>query len=381
MPTPAMTEAVMREAWQAFEEHGTITKAAKELGLHRNTYQNRLEKARQAGLHLSHGAREAMNAAGLSGAEIKGGWKHVYDDDGKKIGTNRWSAPEVTPEDIIDKFRGAFEGIKPAKRVTPPKQVMEELATVYPLMDVHLGMLAWGKETGAGDYDLNIACADMQYAFEKVTAITPDSKEAILIIGGDFFHADDENNQTPQSKHNLDVDGRHFKVLDTGIQLIATVIKSLLKKHETLTIKVLRGNHDLHAHMVLTFALFERYRDEPRISVDKDAMDLFMFHWGKCLISAHHGDRAKPDRLTLYLSDVCPFWSETRHRFMFTGHVHHDASKDLGPLKWESLRAFCPPDSYAAGMKYASRRALQALTFHKADGLILRAIDPIERAP
>jgi hypothetical protein len=83
--------------------------------------------------------------------------------------------------------------------------------------------------------------------------------------------------------------------------------------------------------------------------------------------------------MTLYLSDVCPFWSDTRHRFCFTGHVHHDHSKDIGPLKWESLRAFTAPDAYASGMGYASRRALQAITFHKRDGVVLRAIDPIER--
>ena len=37
------------------------------------------------------------------------------------------------------------------------------------------------------------------------------------------------------------------------------------------------------------------------------------------------------------------------------------------------------PDAYAAGMGYAARRALQALTFDKIDGLVLRAIDPVER--
>jgi hypothetical protein len=28
---------------------------------------------------------------------------------------------------------------------------------------------------------------------------------------------------------------------------------------------------------------------------------------------------------------------------------------------------------------FSSRRALQAITFHKRDGVVLRAIDPIER--
>ena len=167
--------------------------------------------------------------------------------------------------------------------------------------------------------------------------------------------------------------------MDTGVDLIAETAERLLEKHEDLTIRVLRGNHDEDSHRVLTFALAERYRLEPRVTVEKTPHDLFMKQWGRCLVSAHHGDTAPPERLTLYLSDVCPFWSDTRHRVMFTGHIHKDVAKDVGPLRWESLRAFCPPDAYASGMKYVSRRALQALTFHKVDGLVLRAIDPIER--
>jgi hypothetical protein len=131
--------------------------------------------------------------------------------------------------------------------------------------------------------------------------------------------------------------------------------------------------------MVLTFALGERYREDHRVTVDKSPRDLFMLQWGRCAIFAHHGDLGKPQQMALYLSDICPFWSATRHRHYLTGHTHHDHAKDLGPLRWESLRAFCPPDAYASSMGYGGRRALQSLTFHKQDGLVLRALDPIER--
>ena len=282
------------------------------------------------------------------------------------------------PDDTLQRIRVAFEGMQPAKVARPPKQIMDDLCTVYPLMDVHYGMHAWGKETGT-DYDLKLANGDMRKAFAKVSALTPPSAESVLIIGGDFFHADDTKAETPAHKHNLDVDGRHFKVLDDGVEIISEVIDTLLYKHSKLTVRVMRGNHDEHSHLVLTFALGQRYRSEPRVDIEKNPRDLFMKQWGKVLISAHHGDRAPPERLTLYLSDVCPYWSETRHRYCFTGHVHKDQAKDVGPLRWESLRAFCPADAYAAGMGYAARRALQSITFHNVDGLVQRNMDPIER--
>lgn len=354
---------------------GTATGLARELGMRANTLQ---KLARQAG-YMDPAIAAGMNAVGT---EIvpSGMWiKTKPDEDG--IARSIYLRPQETPDDVLERIREAFEGMKPAKPVAAPKSVNEDLCTVWPLMDLHLGMQAWSKETGNDDYDLDLACQDIRHAFGKVLAITPPSEEGVLILGGDTLHADDDRAETPQSKHKLDVDGRQFKVIDTAISVLVEVIDLLLRKHKHVTIRVIRGNHDMHSHMVLTFALGERYRDEPRVTVEKDPRDLFMKQWGKSAIFAHHGDRGKPDRMALYISDICPFWSETKHRHYFVGHVHHDHAKDIGPLRYESLRAFCPPDSYAAGMGYGARRALQAVTFHKQDGIVLRALDPIERLP
>ncbi|SFI81097.1 hypothetical protein [Aerobium aerolatum] len=371
----------MLEALRAVEEHGNVNAAARAMGVPFETLRNRYKKAQQAGLHLSGGARNAMQASNLNGAEIAGGYRHVYDDEGKKVETVRWNAPkeQIALESTLERLQNAFSDIPRAEPITPPASVLGDLCTVWPVMDLHLGMRAWGDETGSQDYDLSLACEDLRYAFAKVLALTPASKEAVLVLGGDTLHADDDRAETPQSKHKLDVDGRQFKVIDTAIAILSEIIETLLAKHEKLTVRVLRGNHDTNAHMVLTFALAERYQDEPRIVVEKSPRDLFMKQWGRSAIFAHHGDKGKPTQMALYISDVCTFWSETRHRYYLTGHVHHDNAKDIGPLRYESLRAFCPPDSYAAGMGYGARRALQALTFHNHDGLVLRAIDPIER--
>ena len=371
----------MRETLDLVEQHGNVTYAARAVGIPRQTMQNRYVRAKEAGLHLSGGARNAMQASHLNGLEIAGGYRHVYDEEGRKTETVRWSVPkqEIQLETMMERLQEAFRDIPAAKPVIAPASVMDDLCTVFPLMDMHLGMHAWGRETGDQDYDLSLACQDLRYAFAKVLAITPASKEAVLILGGDTLHADDDRAETPQSKNKLDVDGRQFKVIDTAIAILSETIERLLSRHEKVTVRVLRGNHDTHSHMVLTFALSERYRDEPRIVIDKDPRDLFMKQWGRSAIFAHHGDKGKPDRMALYISDVCPFWSETRHRHYFVGHVHHDNAKDIGPLRYESLRAFCPPDSYAAGMGYGPRRALQSITFHNVDGIKVRALDPIER--
>lgn len=382
MPTPRTSDEALLETLEAFERNDrSYTLTGREIGINESSVRRRIQDAKLRGLHLSEGGREAMQGARLNGMEIGGGYRHVYDDDGKKLETVRWSAPkdEITPETLAESVRSALEGVKPAKAIVAPKAVMDDLCTVFPVMDLHLGMRAWAMETGGQDYDLNLACQDLRHSFAKVMALTPASKEAVLILGGDTLHADDDKAETPQSKHKLDVDGRQYKVIETAIVILSEIIELLAAKHSSVKIRVLRGNHDMNSHLVLTFALAERYRNEPRIVVDRDPRDLFMHQWGRSAIFAHHGDRGKPDRMALYISDICPFWSETRHRHYLVGHVHHDHAKDIGPLRYESLRAFCPPDAYAAGMGYGPRRALQALTFHNNDGLVLRALDPIER--
>ena len=371
--TPEDKERRVEAIGRHLADGGSVASAAAELGIPQNTLRqwwrdNKIDPAVQSG----------MTALGMDTAP-SGGWikSHTPDENGL---TYSFMLPRADPvDDFAERIRAALEGLTPAAPVIAPDQVMADLCAVYPLMDAHVGMQAWGRETGGQDYDLAHAAQDMRQAFAKVLALTPAAEKAVLLIGGDYFHSDDTRAETPASKHKLDMDGRFHKVLDVGIAIIAETVERLLGKHASVTIRVLRGNHDPHSHLVLTFALGERYRLEPRVEVDKSPRDLFMLQWGKCAIFAHHGDKGKPQQMALYLSDVCPFWSDTRHRHYLVGHVHHDHAKDLGPLRYESLRAFCPPDAYAASMGYGGRRALQSMTFDRRDGLVLRALDPIER--
>jgi hypothetical protein len=282
----------------------------------------------------------------------------------------------VDAANVLELVKDAFTDI-PAYRPNPIAARNQNLMTVYPVMDWHIGMAAWGKETGADDYDLSYAVSDMRAAFDGLDAITPASDHAVLILGGDTLHADDTRSETPQSKHKLDVDGRHFKVIDTAIKVICETIDRMAEKHRRITIRVLRGNHDIHSHLVLIFAIAERYRLAENIEIEKNPKDLFMIQHGTVLLAAHHGDKSPPQRLVSHIADVCPFWSDTRDRHVLTGHIHHDSTKDLGGIKWHSLRAFCPPDEY--GSQFSSRRALTAYTFDDKKGLILTGHEAIKR--
>jgi hypothetical protein len=380
MPNPSLSDEDARQTLEALNTHGSQYAAADALNISRSALQNRLRIAYRRGLHLSPGAQDAMRATHLLGNEIAGGWRHAYSEDGKKVETVRWSVPkvELQLETVLERAASVFADLPKAPPIPTPKHTSADLLTLYPLFDVHMGMHAWAEETGGDNYDLKLSTKDIQNSVGNVMALSPDSVEAILLIGGDFFHSDSSKPETPRSHNSLDVDGRHFKVLDTGIEVVAGTIDRLATKHKRVTVRVLRGNHDEHSHMVLTLALAQRYRGHDRITVDKSPRDIFMHQWGKCLIAAHHGDKQKPERLVMVLAEICPFWSESPYRTVFTGHLHIEEMKGFPGITWERFRAFCPPDAY--GAQFAPRRAMHALTFHKRSGIATRAQDPIQRA-
>lgn len=355
----------------------SIAQITETLGINERSVTRLLARARKEGDKIDPAIAQSMEAVGTEMVPTLA-WLKTKSEEGTSYSVLLKPA-QASPVDLAERVREALDGLSAAPPVSPPAHIESDLLTLIPLFDAHLGMMAWGRETGDQDYDLRLAESDLRTTIHRMMSVGPAAAKGVLLIGGDAIHMNDQTNVTPQSKHQLDVDGRFFKVVDTAIRVLAETVDLMLAKHSEVHVRVLRGNHDESAHLILTMALEQRYRDEPRVTVEKDPRDLFMMQWGRSAIFAHHGDKAKPQQLALYLSDICPFWSATRHRYALTGHIHHDSAKDLGPLRWESLRAFAPPDAYAASMGFGGRRALQSLTFHTENGMIMRIIDPIER--
>ena len=98
-----------------------------------------------------------------------------------------------------------------------------------------------------------------------------------------------------------------------------------------------------------------------------------MHEFGKVLLAAHHGDKAKADRLVHFLADqFAEMWGRTKHRFLFTGHLHHHKAQDIGGVQWEQLRAVTPRDAFAFSNAYTARAQLQAITFDRNRGEVSR---------
>lgn len=346
---------------------------AASIGISESAVKRRLERAR-AWIAADSAIVTGSTAIGAS-APGKLVWTKTH-KDGTVTHSVLHTADQEDDIDFIEAIKDAFCDI-PAYRPNPVARRNDGLMTVYPLMDAHFGMKAWGKETGGQDYDLDLARTDLVTSFERLWSRTPKSDHAVLILGGDTLHADDNEGHTQSRKHVVDTDGRLYKVSDVAIKAICNVIDGLAERHSKVTVRVQRGNHDQHSHLILHFALAARYHLAEFVKIEDAQRDTYWIKHGISLVASHHGDRHPAQRLAMHLADTCPHWSSTRDRHIMTGHIHHDSIKDFPGVKWWSLRAFCPADEYGAG--FSSRRALQAMTFCEKDGLIMQAIEPIRR--
>jgi hypothetical protein len=112
----------------------------------------------------------------------------------------------------------------------------------------------------------------------------------------------------------------------------AVCIELALAKHQRVIVSHLPGNHNhqqLHGRHVRAGRALPRQR--PRERAEGSGRVLLSYEFGKVLLAAHHGDKAKADRMVHFLADqYAEMWGRTKHRFLFTGHLHHHKSQAIG---------------------------------------------------
>lgn len=372
MPTKPLDPALAKEAWEAWERHGgsrvmgARAAAAADLGIGPQTLADRARRY----LPVDPATQAAMDAVGATMLPDSF-WAKTKSTDGISHSV-RFKVPQPGEADLIDRIRDAFDGMDAAQPVEAPSYSDADLLAVYPLADVHVGMMAWGRETGE-DYDTRIAANRVREWVGRCVASSPAAETAVILDVGDLTHADDQNNQTPKSKHVLDVDTRHFRTLDITIATLTAAVDLALAKHGNVLVRILPGNHNPTSFMAVIFALAAWYRNEPRVTVHKDPSEFFMMEWGQVMLAAHHGDKAKAQSMVMFLADhFAEAWGRTKYRFLFTGHLHHHKSADIGGLQWEQLRAITSRDAYAVSHAYTARSQMQGITYHKERGEIMR---------
>ena len=180
---------------------------------------------------------------------------------------------------------------------------------------------------------------------------------------------------TPRGGNILDVDGRYFKTITYGVEVMLDVINMALKKHDTVLVRNIPGNHDPNACVALTVALNAFFRNDERVTIDLDPSDFFYHRFGNTLIGANHGHRLKPVNMAMHMANTRPEdWGKSKFRYFYFGHIHHKTMKEEGGVITESFQTLSAKDAYHAGGGYLGGRSLTGITIHKDKGEIGRHI-------
>lgn len=275
---------------------------------------------------------------------------------------------EAETQQLIAAIRGAFIDAPKIERIPAPEITRDDLITMYPMGDPHLGMYAWAEETGT-DFDLDIAERNLTEAVRRLVAASPPSKYGLIANVGDFFHGDTSANRTLRSGHVLDVDTRWAKVLRIGVRTMRTCIETALERHEIVYVVNEIGNHDEHTCQALTLALSLLYENNPRVVFDMSPAHFHYHVFGKNLIGITHGDMTKPDNLGgIMATDRPEDWGATKFRYWLTGHVHNRRVFELPGCLVESFRTLAGKDSWAAASGYRAGRDMQSIVLHREFG-------------
>jgi predicted phosphodiesterase len=257
--------------------------------------------------------------------------------------------------------------VKPLK-IT--KDVNEDLMLEIPMADVHMGALAWDKETRGDNYDVKIAKEVVVAGFGSILSDVPKVGKIVIVTLGDFYHADNKEGTTSRSGNILDTDSRFAKRVDYGINALKECIELASTRAKNVEVIVIAGNHDDHSSTWLPRVLAGHYIQNPQINISTDVAFRQYVEHGKVMLAYMHGHEMKSQRLVNLIPAEQPeMWGRTKYRYARLGHWHHRQIEEFQGITVETIPTVAAPDSYAAQHGFMSRRAMVGYLYHGEFGL------------
>ena len=319
---------------------------------------------------IFQGIQNQCKQANLSVQDVKHGWLKTKDSSlffkNPKFGGGK------TYEELRDDLINDIKVYAPIFPKIKRKHIENGHCLVIDPADVHIGKLCEAFESGE-DYNNQIA---VQRVKEGVQGILDKSKgfkiDKIVFIGGnDILHVDSPNRKTTSGTPQ-DTDGMWYSNFLIAKQLYIEILEMLISVadvHFTFN----PSNHDYINGFFLSDVVSTYFRNCKNITFDCSIAHRKYYTYGLNLIGTTHGDGAKQQDLPLLMATESKDWSNSKHRYIYTHHVHHKTSKDFAGVTVESLRSPSGTDSWhhRNGYQHAPK-AVEGFIHCKENGQIAR---------
>ena len=361
-------------ALELVEKHGSIKAAAIADGRDPRNFHRLINRAKAQQARQGYAPEHDMVKTCPDGFHVKGvSTLYTNGENGTQVSA-QWVKTNIDRERQDELMREAVqalsEDIKRAKPVKPPKHGDDDLLNAYVITDYHLGMKAWGEETG-GDWDTKIA-EDLLYRwFATAVKSAPKARHGLLIQLGDWLHFDGMDAVTPQSGHLLDADTRFQKLVRVTIRAFRRIIAEMLERHETVKVIMAEGNHDLSASAWMRELFAAHYDQEPRVTVDISPDPYYCHEFGQNSIFAHHGHKRRTGDIDrVFTAKFREVFGRTKHSHAHLGHLHNERVVESSLMLVEQHRTLAAPDAYASRGGWVSGRSAKVITYHREYGKV-----------
>lgn len=276
---------------------------------------------------------------------------------------------ETLSKTLIDELKNYSPTFPKLERV----EDSESYLLVIDPADIHIGKLCSAFEVGES-YNNQIA---VQRVLSGVRGLLDKARgykiDKILFIGGnDILHVDNPK-RTTTSGTPQDTDGMWHSNFLIAKQLYVDVIEMLLTVAD-VHFDFNPSNHDYTNGFFLAQVVETHFRLCENITFNTSIAHRKGFQYHNNFIGTTHGDGAKLDLLpALFTQEHTEKWCNTKHRYIYTHHVHHKTSKDYIGVTIESLRSPSGADSWhhRNGYEHAPK-AVEGFLHCKRNGQVAR---------
>jgi len=258
---------------------------------------------------------------------------------GKHISIHAKTENQKTYEDLRDEIILEMEQHVPEyPKIYYTPQENPHLLVIDPA-DVHIGKLCSAFETGE-DYDCEIAVNRVREGVEGILRKASGFKvDQILFVAGNDILLVDSPKRTTTSGTPQDTDGMWYDNFLKAKRLYVDIIQRLLH-FAPVHFVYNPSNHDYMNGFFLADVIQTWFKTCSAVTFDCSIAHRKYYKYGNNLIGTTHGDGAKNNDLPLLMAQESAVdWSNTKHRYVYTHHVHHKNAKDYIGVTVESLRS------------------------------------------
>ena len=195
--------------------------------------------------------------------------------------------------------------------------------------------------------------------------------KVVFPISNDFFHTDNYQNQTTAGTPQ-DVLVEYNHEYEEGFDLLITAINYIQEVANEVEVILVQGNHDRTKSFYLAHALDVFFRNNEKISFQREHSTTKSVMLGNTFIGYHHGN-CKIDELPLLFAtgkDSFEFGS-AKYREVHTGDKHHYMAKEVKGVRIQQMPSLSGTDRWHADNNYVNNiRAGLVLIYDPIDGKV-----------